>query len=65
MFTAMAGADLEDSSNIKRFVSPCIGGGRTRVYLQQVTPHLVDLSVEHNSLIAITSTLGIRQFTVS
>lgn len=65
MFNAMGGADLEDSSNIKRFVSPCIGGGRTRVYLQQITPHLVDLSVEHNSLIAITSTLGIRQFTVT
>jgi hypothetical protein len=65
MFFALGGADLEDSSNIKRFVSNTIGGGRTRVYLQQVTPHLVDLSVEHNSLIAITSTLGIRQFTVS
>lgn len=65
MFNAQAGAGLEDSSNIKRFVSNTVGGGRTRVYLQQVTPHLVDLSVEHNSLIAITSTLGIRQLTIS
>jgi hypothetical protein len=65
MFNAIGGADLEDASNIKRFVSPCVGGGRTRVYVQQVSPHLVDLSVEHNSLIAITSTLGIRQFTIS
>lgn len=65
MFNAMAGADLEDSSNIKRFVSPVEGGGDTRVYQQQVTAKLVDITVEHNSLIAITSTLGIRKFTVS
>jgi hypothetical protein len=65
MFHAQAGASLEDASNIKRFVSPCIGGGDVRVYQQQVTSHLVDISVEHNSLIAITSTLGIRKFTVS
>lgn len=65
MFNAMGGADLEDSSNIKRFVSPVEGGGDVRVYQQQVTSKLVDVTVEHNSLIAITSTLGIRKFTVS
>lgn len=65
MFNAMAGADLEDSSNIKRFVSPVEGGGYVRVYVQEIGPKLVAVTVEHYSNIAITSTLGIRQFTVS
>jgi hypothetical protein len=65
MFNAMSNADLEDSSNIKRFVSPVEGGGDFRVYVQQISSKLVAVTVEHNSLIAITSTLGIRKFTVS
>jgi len=78
MFTAMAGQDIEDPSNIKRFVSPppnVLSGGNQfqrpsggldlNVYMQQVSAKLVDLSVEHYSNIVMTSTLGIRQFTVS
>jgi len=65
MFMALGGGDLEDASNIKRFVSPVEGGGNVRVFVQELGPHLVAVTVEHNSNIAITSTLGIRKFTVS
>ncbi len=65
MFFALSGADVEDASNIKRFTSPVEGGGPVRVYVQQVTSKLVDITVEHYELIKVTSTLGIRKFTVS
>lgn len=65
MFFANNGADQEDPSNIKRFVSATDSGGPFRVYVQQVTSKLVDITVEHYDLIKITSTLGIRKFTVS
>lgn len=64
MFNAESGGDTEDASNIKRFVSGSEGGGRIGVYVQDIGPKLVALTVEHYSKIAITSTLGIRQFTV-
>lgn len=63
-FVAEAGQSTEDSSNIKRFVSPVEGGGDVRVYEQQVSAKLVDLTVEHNSNIVITSTLGIDRKSV-
>jgi hypothetical protein len=65
MFAAMSGADTEDPSNIKRFISPVEGGGYVRVYVQQISAKLVAITVEHYSNIVITSTLGIRKFTVS
>lgn len=65
MFMASDGGDVEDPSNIKRFVSPVAGGGEMRVYQQQISAKLVDISVEYYSTIVLTSTLGIRQFTVS
>jgi hypothetical protein len=65
MFNAADGLDTEDASNIKRFVSPTMDGGLVRVYEQQMGPHIIDLTVEHYSLVKITSTLGIRKFTVS
>ena len=78
MFTAMPGQDIEDPSNIKRFVSPPpnlqvggkpyerpAGGLDINVYLQQISSKLVDISVEHYSLISLTSSLGIRSFTTS
>ena len=64
-FNARSGADIEDPSNIKRFVSPTDGGGPVRVYVQQVTSKLVDITVEKYELIKITSTLGIRKLTIS
>lgn len=65
LFNALGGADNEDPSNIKRFISPVEGGGNFRVYVQQVSSKLVDITVEHNSDIIITSTLGLRKVTVS
>lgn len=65
MFMAMSGADTEDASNIKRFQSPVMGGGFLRVYEQQVGPKKYYISVELYEKTVITSTLGIRQFTVS
>ncbi len=78
MFYAAAGMDTEDPSNIKRFLSPppnvVTGGSQfarpggglgVNVYQQQVSSKMVDLTVEHYSKIVMTSTLGVRQFTVS
>jgi hypothetical protein len=64
-FYATDGMDTEDPSNIKRFVTPSGGAGPFRVYSQQVTSKLYDISVEHYSLIKVTSTLGVRKLTVS
>lgn len=65
LFNAVTGGDDEDPSNIKRFVSPVEGGGRVRVYEQRVSAKLIDITVEHNSNIIVTSTLGIRKLTIS
>lgn len=64
MFNAQSGAGKDDPSNIKRFVTP-MGGGKFKVYRQEVTSKLIDISVEHYSNIVCTSTLGIRKRTVS
>lgn len=68
MFTAQSGVDTEDASNIKRFWSngdPEEGGGRFQVYSQRVSSKRHVLAVGHYERQAITSTLGIRKFTVS
>jgi hypothetical protein len=65
MFHAMGGADLEDASNIKRFVSPTSQGGMRAVYIWQIGPKQMGVAVEQYELSAITATLGIRKFTVS
>lgn len=65
MYQAMSGADVEDTSNIKRFVSPTASGGDIRVYTQQVSSKIYEITVEHYELLKITSTLGIRRFTIS
>lgn len=67
-FSALAGADRDDPSNIKRFrgnVNASAGGGRLGVYLRQVGDKKWRIAVEQYELIAITSTLGIRQLTVA
>ena len=64
-FYAESGLGTEDPSNIKRFVSPVEGGGDFRVYEQQVSSKLVDITVEHNSNIVATSTTGLQKLTIS
>lgn len=65
MFNAMDGADVEDPSNIKCFVSKYEDGSFVRVYQQQLSANLVAHTVSYQELTKITSTLGIRKFTVS
>lgn len=59
------GASIDDPSNIKRFVSMTMGGTRTRVYEMVVSMKLVDITVEHYSVPILTSSLGVRQLTIS
>lgn len=65
MFVAMQSADPMDSSNIKCFWTPTDQGNR---YAVHSIPHGIKqhiIAVEHYELLKITSTLGIRKFTVS
>ena len=64
-FFAEHSANLEDSSNVKRFVSPTDGGTDFRVYVQPVTSKLIDITVEKYEVIKVTSNLGIRTLTIS
>lgn len=55
-----AGATVNDASNIKRFVTPVQGGGAFRVYVEPVLKR-TKITLEHYSLVALTSALGIRK----
>ncbi len=68
MFNATSGVDTEDASNIKRFYSmgaPEEGGGIYQVYSARISAKRHVIAVGHYELMKITSTLGIRKFTVS
>ncbi len=66
MFMAADNASEEDPSNIKHFWSPCdLSGEQFAVYEWTIGSKLIGIAVEHNEKIALTSTLGIRQFTIS
>ena len=68
MFLAEAGVDIDDASNIKRFITmggSDQGGGQYQVYSQRVSAKRHVIAVGHYELTKITSTLGIRKFTVS
>jgi hypothetical protein len=64
-FLGYDGMGEEDPSNVKGFWSPCEGGGPVRFYTQQISAKLYDVTVEHDELTKITSTLGIRKETIS
>lgn len=63
-FNAQSNALPDDPSNIKRFITPTPSGA-VRVYTQQVSAKLFDITVEHNELIKITYAGGIRKETIS
>jgi hypothetical protein len=65
MFNALSGATTEDASNIKHFWSPCANGQMLMVHRWDQGPKKLCLAVEHYELLKITSTLGIRQLTIS
>lgn len=65
---AQDGVDTEDPSNLKRFVSEFDseqGGGRVRVYVQQISSKLVAITVEHYSKVVVTYSGGLRKWTIS
>ncbi len=55
----------EDPTHVKRFWTATEGGDRYRVYEQQVSAKMIDLTVEHYSNIIATSTVGLRKLTIS
>jgi hypothetical protein len=65
IFLANKAQSIDDPSNIKRFVTQTMGGTMVRVYEQQVSMKLIDISVEMYSRPLITSTLGVRYIAVS
>jgi hypothetical protein len=64
MYIARPGQQVEDASHIKRFLHPATGGGDWGVYIEEHANY-EDITVEHNSLIRATATLGWRKLTIS
>jgi hypothetical protein len=64
MFYSLPGATANDPSTMKDFWTPCDQGGQYAVYRLD-SPKYVTLMVEHYELLKVTSTLAVRQFTVS
>lgn len=64
-FYGQDGVTTEDPSSLKRFVSNTDSGGLVRVFEQQISAKLYDITVEHYSNIVVTDTLGIQKLTVS
>jgi hypothetical protein len=65
MFYALDGVTADDATNAKRFWSAVDGGGKFRVYEQQVSAKMIDITVEHYSNVVVTSTVGLRKLTIS
>ncbi len=63
-FNAQSGGSKDDPSNIKRFVS-LNEGNQFRVYQRDIASDLIEVTVSHYSLIALTSSSGVRKITVS
>jgi hypothetical protein len=63
-FAAEDGQLADDPSNIKRFVSPCSGGEKYRVYVQEMSAKIKAVTVEHYSRLVSPTTLGLRKITV-
>jgi hypothetical protein len=51
-------------ATFKRFVTNS-GGQAIRIFRQQIGPKKIEITAEHYSRIVVTSTLGVRKFTVS
>jgi hypothetical protein len=65
VFYGLEAPTPEDATHAKRFWSAVEGGGKYRVYEQQVSSKMVDLTVEHYSNVIVTSSLGLRKLTIS
>lgn len=64
VFSAEDGLMVDDPSSFKRFVTP-VGGQKVRVYEQQISAKLIDLTVEHYSNIVATYDTGVRRLTTT
>lgn len=59
-FYGLPGMDVDDPTTVARFVSPNADGGLDfRVWEQQISSKIIDLTVEHYSLIVATLTAGV------
>jgi hypothetical protein len=65
LFYAQDDVTTDDATHAKRFWSVVEGGGKFRVYEQQVSAKFVDLTVEHYSNVLLTSGLGLRKLTIA
>lgn len=65
LFQAQDSPSTEDATNVKRFWTPTDSGGMWRVYRQQLSAKIVDISVEYYSKIKLTSTAGLQKLTIS
>ena len=63
LFNAQASGVKDDPSNIKRFVTK-VNGADFAVFREEKAA-FIDITVAHQSLVAITSSLGIGKITVS
>jgi len=64
-FYSEDGVGIDDPSCLKRFVSAVEGGGLLRVYVQQISAKLIDVTVEHYSNIIATADIGYSCLNVS
>lgn len=64
-FYAEDGVGIDDPTCLKRFVSPVEGGGLLRVFVQQISAKLVDVTVEHYSNIIATASIGYSRLNIS
>lgn len=65
LFCGQDGSTADDPTHAKRFWSAVEGGGKYRVYEQQVNAKMYDLTVEHYSSVLITSNVGLRKLTIT
>lgn len=64
-FYGQDNAGKDDPSHTKRFWTPVDGGGKYRVYRQEVGAKFIDITVEHYSNCSVTTSNGLRKFTIS
>ena len=65
LFFGMDRASTEDPTSVKRFWTPADGGDKFRVFEQQVSAKMVDITVEYYSNVILTSSVGLRKLTIS
>jgi len=63
-FNALRGATRFDPSNLKRFVTPA-GGSPFQVFEQEVSSHVIDITVSHYSNIVCTDATGLLWMTIN